>query len=450
MFLSAPTWLVIAPLLAALAVLALGRWRRAAAVTGVVLAVLLWLWLRLGLPEGAVEEMLLADGRSLTLTEDGRSLLLLYLMGLVLLLLLSLAWPQGPYFAPAALATLSPLTAALMTWPSAPGALFWLMVAALTTIVIQSGRAGRTQAALRYLALTVLAAPLLLVAGWMLAVDQVALQLSAGRLLALALAILLAGFPFHIWVRPAAAEGTTLATAFVFGLVQLVVVVLAYRWLAAYPWLQTEPGLISLWQWSSGLAALTAGLLALTAVDHGRLLGSLLLLDMSVSLALLTVPLADSWETAVSLPLVRFVGLLLVAVGFGGLGHHQAQGSNYAAFRGQGRRAPLAAITLALGLFSLLGLPLTIGFSGRWAAIDLLARQPAPALPVALLLAMGGGIYGLWRGLSPLLATDKTEGESRLMQPLWLRALLTAGLAGGVWLIFSPQVILSLVGRLSG
>lgn len=450
MNLAVPGLLMVGLLAAAMLSLALCRWRRATAVAGTAAAGLLWLWLR-SAPLDEQTSLLLVYGRSFTMTEGIRWLFLLLAAGAGLLFLLSLAWPQGRYFVPASLAVLSLLAAMLMVRPFSFGALFWLMAAALLAILVQSGPAGPTQGALRFLVMAVLTASLLLVAGWMLTAGQAAMQAAAGRLLALAFIILLAGFPFHIWVQPLMAAAPSLAAVFLFGLAQLAVTLFVTDLLAAYPWLQEMAALASLLRWSSGLAALTAGLLALTAADYGRLIGSLLLLDMSVSLALLLTPVAVGWETAVLLPLTRFISLLLIALGAGAL-QHQGRGVGFDAFRGWGRRRPLATAVFAFGIVSLSGLPLTVGFTGRWAALALIARQSSAGLnlPIILLLAMGGGIYGVWRGLSPLLVAAATVVEAgpttRVARPR--RVALILSLAGASALVVWPQMVLSYANQL--
>src|SRR5690606_30711191 len=131
--------------------------------------------------------------------------------------------PQGPDFAPAGLALLSPLAIALMWRPFVFGVAVLLVIAALAAVLAQSGRIGNTRAALRYLLMTVLAVPLFLLAGWMLESQGGALLSTIWRLLLVGFLILLASFPFHIWVRPLISEAAPLAAAYLFGPVQLAV-----------------------------------------------------------------------------------------------------------------------------------------------------------------------------------------------------------------------------------
>lgn len=435
MSVSGPVVLVLGPMVAAVVAWLLRRWPRLVVAMGTVWAweMGVWLWQR-PLPEGG--EVVLVYGRSLTLTPGLQSLFVLLLASLGILYLLSLLWPQGRNFVPVTLAALSPLAAALLIRPLILGALFWLMAAIFLGIAVQSERAGRTQGAWRYVLLTFLAVLLLLVGGWMADAAQTALHEMAGRLLVMAFLILLAGFPFHIWLQPVvtAVPGFTLVV--VMGIGQLVLTLFLYSWLDAYPWLPQIPQFRLTVQWSTLLTTMIAGVLALTARDLLRLLGSLLLLDMAVSGMLLLVPASEGRETAVLLSAVRVVSLFLVAVG----GQTFFQRRDAAVVTG--RWTALPAFIGAYGLVSLLGFPFTPGFLGRWTAVTLIVAQvgAAPWLPVGLLLAMGGGILGIWRQLAPALiraGTLSLEYES-----LWPPIIAIIGVIGLVWLLFTPFISL--------
>ncbi len=449
MSLTVPGWLLAGLLLSAAVTWALRRWRQAAAASGVVLAGLLWLWLR-SVTLDDQTSLFLVYGRTLMMTEGIRLLFLWLVAAAGMLFVLSLLWPQGRHFVPVTLAVLALLAVMLMIRPFIFGVLAWLAAAALLAILIEQN--GQIRAALRYLVMAVIAGLLLLTVDWMLAADQAALQETTVRLVALAFIILMAGLPFHIWVSSLVMEASPLVIAFLLGLVQLALIFFVYALLAAFPWLQEMAAFGSLVRWSSGLMAVTAGLLALTAADYDRLIGSLLLLDMSVSLALLLTPVEMGWETAVLVPIVRFVSLLLAALGSGGLQAYLPAGG-FVAWRGWGRRFPLETAVFAFGILSLLGLPLTVGFSGRWAALILIAQQPMVGLnlPIVLLLAMGGGIYGVWRGLSPLLAKGEVDfGDGVVINTTRMRlAALILGLTGGLWLAAWPQAALTYAHRLA-
>src|SRR5258707_2730871 len=91
----------------------------------------------------------------------------------------------------------------------------------------------------------------------------------------------------------------------------------------------------------------------------------------------------------------------------------QAGRDAFEALRGFARRNPLAAGAALLGALSLVGFPLTAGFPGRWALLNLLA-QIHPSAAVLLLLAIGSVSFVCARGLNSLLLTPDSEAA-----PLW-------------------------------
>ena len=174
-----PLLLVFGPLVPAFFIFAgLRRWPRAAAVCGFLSALLLrFLIAAIDMQTVAADapsqgisllsgDELIFFGRSLLLTEGLRQLLLTVYSASAILFLLSGAWPQGPDFVPAGLASLSPLAFVLMVNPLSFGALGLLLAAALLAALVQGQRPGSTLASLRYLLLAALSVPVFLVAGW--------------------------------------------------------------------------------------------------------------------------------------------------------------------------------------------------------------------------------------------------------------------------------------------
>ena len=380
---------VVVGLAAALAGLLPGTARqlgaaRVTAVTGTVAAVVLWLLLT-----AATQDTWLVYGRSLNLTDAGRTTFQGMFLLLAALYLLTWVWPAGRDFVPTSLAAVAPLAAMVMIRPFTLGALFLPLAVALLVMAMQSGRHGDAAAGWRYLVMTVLALPLFLLAGWLTATPA-ALSSGAARVLAVAIAITVGGFPFYMWVRPAARQGSPLLRPFLFGGAQLAVMAFLFGWLGEAPGWQADPVFQSWLRWSGLLTALLGGLLAAMAADGEELLSSLLLLDMGVGLLALLLPGTVGWQTAAAIHAGRSVGLLLVGVGWLWLSGGDKLGR---------WQRPLAMGLWVYGCLSLVGLPLTPGFNGRWALLSALGSGELGAvwLPLWLLAAMAGGLWGVWR-----------------------------------------------------
>jgi formate hydrogenlyase subunit 3/multisubunit Na+/H+ antiporter MnhD subunit len=457
-----PVLMLAGPLLLAFILFLVRRWSQAAAGAGVVAALLLRLLIAyVPLSPEAVPASLPARyfsgdtwyvmGRPLLMDEAIRSLFLLLLGFLALLYLLSLLWPQGSGFVPASMALLSPLAAALMIRPFAFGALFLLVAAALLAWLIQAGRAGTTQAALRCLLMAALAVPLLLVAGWMLEAEATAMSVAVARLMALAFVILLAGFPFHIWVAATLAEASPLTATVVFGLGHLAILFFILNLLQQWPSIGRDPAFTQWLWWSGALTIGMAAVLAYNAPTFGALLAYLLLADIGASLILLALGGPAAAARLFSLLFLRMVSLVLAGTGLS-LIHAREESTNFAVAQGAAWRSPLGVALYVYGGLSLAGLPLTPGFGGRWSVVARLSEEMAvsPAngwLIFLLLLVSASGTIGLMRCLKLLLAPPAAQTSSMPEQRAWPAG--AAILVSGFLVALFPQVLLAPIFRLA-
>lgn len=418
---------LIVPLVAAALAFLLRNWPRAAAIFGAAMTVVGALVLLAAAPASGEETLRWQPlGRTLYLDAGLRDIFLLLYGGSTILLLLASQWPQGRDFTPALLAVLSPLALALMIRPFMYGIVVLLGAAVIQVMLIQAGRAGSTLAATRYLVVMVLALPTFLIAGWMLDTEQFIFLPTIWRLLLAGLALLLGGVPFHFWIRPLLEEAAPLAAVFVLGLAQLVLVVFAAALLRENPVLQ-QTALFAWLRWLGVVTIVLAGLLALVAKDLEQALAYTVLLDMGTVIAMLGIG-TGGLNVALFLLLLRTMGLALVMVGTS-----QVQ-------REAGEFRVSTSLLLGYGAFSLLGVPLTPGFAGRWAAVALLG-QSSPWFAIVLLLALAATAAGLWRTLPrPNLAERPLSGQTWSPRQLITAALLLAT----VLLSFFPDWLLAM------
>ena len=445
------TFLIIAPIFAALIIGLLNRWPKMAAGLGALAAFGFWLTLKmLALPAATGQQTADFLGQTLLFNEGGRGILLFIYAGLVLLFLLAVPFPQGRKFVPGSLAVLGLLAAALMLRPFTYGVITLWLALALGAIVIQEEQAGQTRAALTHLLLVSVAMPLLLLAVWLIETQPTTLVTPVTRLALLGFVILLAGFPFHVWVTAVIRRAPPLAAVFVLGLAQLVIVVFALSFLQANPWLPRDPQFGQMVRLSGTAVLLAAGLMAVTAVQWPRFLSSLVLLNMG--LILLVLPLSGrlGWETAVSLQLAQFTGLLLTAVGSLLLRCQNAAADIRPAGapdgtavnnRGLARRTPLSLALYLSGALALLGLPLTLGFGPHWLALRALAGGTAVWLPALALFAAGLGAFALFRAVLYWLEPGEVTAVSP--EPRWLQAVLTVLFLIILWFSLHPAALLN-------
>lgn len=428
-----PIVLLILPLIAALGALVLGRRRRAAAAVGLasvgVLLALLWYAGRL--PADAATAGI---GPALILTTRARGpLLLVYVLvgGLF-----ALAWfrPLGRSLVVVGLAVLSPLAAALMITPVGVAPVMLAVAQALLAVVVYGGRFEAAGTAWRVFVLSVSGLLPLVWVAWAAGAGE-----TGGEMiplgLSLATLLLMGGLPFHIALRGLARWSSPGALALALGVAQIAVAVTLLGVLDLTPAVRAAPEFQTAMRGSALLAALLAAfLLGREHTWHGAI-GATLILDTSWLALAALAPGAVGLAVALAGLLGRTLSLLLIALGLS-----LPEGDT-----GAGRW--LRRALLGYGCLSLLGLPLTAGFAGRWAQMGLLSAW-AWAPPVTL-VALALAAWGLWRvarrpeGIptTPYVSSAPGHGDR-------IAALVLLGLAALFGLF--PGLLYGLATRLAG
>lgn len=446
-----PVLLLLWPLLLACLVQAIGwlpiphrsRWLNRSQVATAIAAVgTLWVWWRLTAVSPAASlpmpttHALTISSTTLALLPSGQALWQIIYALVTLLFVAALIWPQGEQFVAGTLVALSPLALAQLV-PILPLQAVGICGGlALLGLAAQDGRAEATSAVMRFVLLMLLALPILLLVGWYESSGDATQLALAARLLLLAMLLLLGGFPFFIWVSRLVVDAPLGVTVLLLGVGQTAVFAFLFQLLTLNPALLADGTFGQLGRWCGVATALVGGVLALTAVYPRRLLGALLLIDIGFGLITLTFPPAIGWETALALLLVRLLSLLLALVGLNLLEANQG-------------RSPFALLLFVYSCLALLGLPLTVGFGGRWVILALVAEVVGGETAVSwqtilLLLATAMGTYGLFRLLALFFAPQPhTDTPAQPPEPLWLRGLLALLLLIGLWLAAFPQALLS-------
>lgn len=374
MNLTTPQLLLAAPLVGGIGLSLISRWRRLTAVVGTVFVIILLLAMRI-----SENEVWLVLKRPFSLTAESQSLFTLLLIGTGLLFALSLWIPAKRAFVPLAILAIAPLAAAVMVQPLTFAPLFLLLAIAIIAPIAQ-GEGVANDAAARYLLIGGLAVPALLIVDWMAARSLPTFSMTIVWLLLLATAVLSAAFPFIGWVRPLVREMEPLTAVYLFSIGQLGTTAVLFAFLREQAWLLNEPTFVAGLRWGGAMTALLAGLTATTRPKSSdkQIIGSLLLVNMGVSVWAFTLPVALGWETAVFMHAGRYVGLLLM-----GFGLDSRAGSG-----------KLATAMFTYGALSLLGFPLTAGFLGQWHSLTAVGASSGMSWPLLIILVgMGTAVY---------------------------------------------------------
>jgi formate hydrogenlyase subunit 3/multisubunit Na+/H+ antiporter MnhD subunit len=379
------------------------------------------------------------------------------------------AWrmSQGRSFFSFSLAILSlyALIVLLGTFPL--GVLVFAISVTLTVFIIQGGQYTGVRGAQRYLIVTLLSAPFLLAAAWL--VDQSLLVPENAGMIRSALlpagmgfALLLAAFPFGTWMPAVAADAPPIVTAFVFTAGQAMALFLGLVFLRDTPFSLNDPAILAGLQLVGLVMAAVGGVMAAVQRDFGRLFGYAALSDSGFLLLALGSGGSQGPMQALLHTVNRAVAITLLAASLSIL-RHRATTDHFARLQGVARRVPAATIGLMLGGLALAGIPFTAGFPTHWAisrsvwnwvqplsplSLDMAAGiDSAPGqewvwvLTVIALLASSIGItIGLLRGLSSMLGTAARDDVAR--QPLLASLMVLALAVLATVLALYPQLLL--------
>ena len=362
-----PLVMLVGPVVMAIVALAVRRYRRVAVIIGVATVLSLAFLLFLAAPGTG----LFADntvgflGREAVMSPFVRSLFLFMYPAMGLIFLMAWARPVGRALVPAGLAVLSPLAAALMISPAGLGAVLLVAAAAVVVPTLHGGKFDAVVPAWRYFLLaTVALAPVLLVASGSM-ITTFPAGWSAPLLATL---ILLGGFPFHVWAGALGRHISPVVAALVLGLLQLVVVSFLLSLLDSVPGARAAVEFQLAIRWSAVLTTLIGAFAMARAADWRGVVAGAILLDMGLLLPAVLVPGTDGLMIAIPARFARYLALLLVGLGLTGR-------SLVGQSTRLGRLLRLVRPALLLyGLLSLIGLPLTPGFAGRWAQLAVVGQ----------------------------------------------------------------------------
>jgi formate hydrogenlyase subunit 3/multisubunit Na+/H+ antiporter MnhD subunit len=325
-------------------------------------------------------------GRALNLETSIRPMIgFLYLCGLYFF---SGSWiiVLNRFFPSVATLMLITVASSIMVEPFLFAAAFIGLAAMGSVLMLVSQMTPQSVGAVRLMVLYTFAMLAILLSGWMIETGSgtgTAFHdgVRAATVLSFGFAILMAIPPFHIWLTAGAQESNPFILAFVTVILQGAGFFFLLRFIDAYGWLRDDAIFTSGLQVISAGTMLLSGLWALSARDLRRVFAYTIVADMGVILLALSNNNPGGARIALALFGARVFGIAVLALG---LSIVRPDGTTW---RGVGRKYPLAALAILVGLLSLAGFPLTAGFPGRWALLSLTFGQRASIL-VTLLTTM--------------------------------------------------------------
>ncbi len=360
--------------------------------------------------------------------------------------LLAMRVSQGLTFVPMTLGLVAGYTALFLLsgGPVSPVLLGPLFLAALSTLavfIVQAGRHHNPAGALRMLVPPLLAFPIVLMANWFMGQayldPQNEMLLLAAQFIAIGYVILLAPAPLH-GSQPSIAQTAPPVVSAVVGLLyQLAALFLLFRMLAELPFVAQNSALALWLDWAGLITAIWGGIAAFGTLNAGRLWGYSALHDWGLILMVMAVAGVRSLPLALFLFGLRTISMLTAASGLSVLEEH-AGGLGSSQLQGAGNRLPWNSAAFLLGGLGLAGFPLSAGFTGHWAALQILAE--ADWRPAAVVLvASGGAIFGYIR-LARILF-GPLENRSLRRENAISASVAAAILFVSIGLAFAPQLL---------
>lgn len=461
-----PIILLALPVLAAVVTYLLRRWAfLAALLAALVTGGLAILCLRLPLDraafvlgqEVAFGRPVVVLGRSLALEPTGQAVLAFVLALAPVFYLFAWRVSQGRSFFSFSLFILGLYALAVLLQTFELSLLISGVAAALAVFVIQGGQLTSVRGAQRYLAVTLLAVPLLLAAAWLLShADSLGTTRPTLLPAALGFGLLLAAFPFGTWMPALAADAPPIVTAFIFTSGQAMALFLALTFLREHPTILTGSAAADAIRLAGLVMAATGGGMAAVQRDLSRLFGYAALSDLGVLLLAFGAGGRQGLTMTLLYTVNRSVAITLMACALAIL-RHRAATDRFYELAGVARRLPIAALGLLVGGLALAGFPFTAGFPGHWAVYRALWSwlQPLAAsagdagsgqtwvwllTSLAFLASSAGIAVGLLRGLSAMLGGGGRDDVAR--QPLLASLMVVALIACVIFLGVYPQLFL--------
>ncbi len=290
-----------------------------------------------------------------------------------------------------------------------------LQLLGLTSVFLLLGRnptlpplqAHRTAAAaLKYIAVVTLSTAFLLVGFALASAYQFDPQRPAlARVVAAAVAVgfglRLAAVPLHLWFPDVCETGPPMATAVLVSVTDVAALALLIRVLNAYPWLFASPATTQTLLVGAVATSVVGGVFALGTSDLRRLVAYAAIEETGVIAAALLSRNAVGVVAAVLLAINLAITKFVLCVGLLNI-EETAASRLLRQLRGLARRMPLSAAALALAAVSAAGLPPSLGFVGRYLALQAVAGvdlRLAVGLLIGTLLSVayyGKSIYGLF------------------------------------------------------
>lgn len=343
------------------------------------------------------------------------------------------------YLTSVGLVMVSAIALSLLVQPFLYAAILLEIAAMGAVLVLVTDRHPKARGALRLLFLYTIAMMVILQVGRVLEIGGITtttpvLAMRVSLSLALGFAILMAVPPFHLWLPSGAKDLNIYALAFTGILLQSAGLFLLLRFLDTYEWMRNNDALFGVISVFGVISIWFGSLAALVKREPEQILVYGMLTDFGATLLAVGVATPTSYQLALGFTGARIISLAVGALGLVNTGSRDVSDLDGAV--ADRRRVDLGRLGSAVGLLSIAGMPLTVGFPGRW----VLFRSLVGSDPLAAYSLVGAFLAIGVRGLMILTSPATAPKRERPRVGRGARAFLAVGILLCVLLGLFPDL----------
>ncbi len=457
---SAPLVWVLFPVLVALLLFGLRKWRKISVIIGAgfclfLAALALVTPINQVIKSGLIQFSLPGEfsvlGRVFTLTQQDMPIIaFLFTVG-ALWFFLSWENRRNSLFVPVGLSIIALLIAALAVKPFIYGALL-IEVAILACILLLADQRKQTgNGTIRFLIFQTLGMPFLLLAGWFLAsgeitpINETQLTFSV-VLLGLGFAFWIGVFPLHSWIPMIAEEAEPRVSGFIFSILPLPVMFFLLDFLNSFAWLREFPVIYPAFRWLGATMVLFGGVWGFFQRRFKQVFGYLVMALSGLSLLALGVKGAQGIQILTYSFLPRFLSIALISISINILLKNKSE-MRIENLQCLMWKAPFSAIGIAIAIFSSAGLPLLAGFP----ILQGLEMELSKLSYLSLAMMLGGLFCIFLTGFKLLTIMFTKPGEHAEMKETMSDKLMIGLLVALILLVgLIPAVFNSFLSSLAG
>lgn len=328
-------------------------------------------------------------GRSFILTENEKFIIGLFYTILAIWTLILFLRNQKSKIIPLGLALTSLLLAAMAVEPFLYSALIIEMALITGILIAFDVESGRHKGIIRALIYFTLGMPFILLAGWYLAGGETSpvnneQLVQASLLLGMGFVFWLGVFPFHSWIPLIAEESEIADGIYVLSVVPFSITMILLKYLNGFVWLRDYQTVYNALILLGTVMILSGAIWSVFQTNLKKMVGYLTIYFSGYILVALGLNSSQGYLVFSELLLPRFLSLTLIMTAMLIINDQYRLG-DFSNLKSLFYRYPFSSAGLLISLFTLVGMPLTVGFLPMQSLYQAIARGHLANLVIMIL-----------------------------------------------------------------